>query len=93
MSGDRIFACACCGAEIAPEVPKYFVELECLRLIREREEKVPRRGSKEYHDAMERLLPEIQQAYFGNQEMYDHGHLWCPECGRRLDRQREVGGS
>ena len=84
MAADDVFTCSSCGAEITPEVPDYFIELESFRLMNEREEKMPRRGSKDYHDMMKRLLPEIREAYFRNREMYDHGHLWCPACGNRL---------
>ena len=56
MSADRIPTCACCGAEIAPEVPRFFIELESFRLMNEHDAKVPRRGSKEYHEAMEKSL-------------------------------------
>jgi hypothetical protein len=77
-------SCACCGAEIPVEVPEYYIEIQSFRLMSERIEKVPRRGSKEYHDEMEKLLPEIRQGYFQNPEMYNQGHLWCPVCGSRL---------
>jgi hypothetical protein len=69
---------------VRSEVPEYFIEIECHRLIRERENEVPRRGSKRYHEAMERLRPEASEAYFQNHALYDGGHLWCPECGARL---------
>ena len=54
MSAGHTFTCAHCGAEVLPEVPEYFIELECFRIIQAREEKIPRRGSKEYHETMER---------------------------------------
>ncbi len=84
MSRGTLKNCACCGAQITPQVPEYFVELECFRLLNERKGSVPRRGSKEYHDAMEEFLPEIQESYYRNREMYDNGHLWCPVCGSKL---------
>ncbi len=84
MSPEQKLVCALCGAEISPEVPEYFIELECFRIMSERGEQVPRRGSKDYHDAMEKLLPNIREAYYKNPQMYDHGHVWCPVCGGRL---------
>jgi hypothetical protein len=84
MSADRTLTCAYCGAEISPEVPEYFIELESFRLISESEGKTPRRGSREYREAMEKLTPDIREAYYKNIELYDHGHLWCPVCGGRL---------
>lgn len=84
MSGDTAKVCQSCGAQITQEAPEYFIELECYRLINERRGTVPRRGSREYHDAMEKLVPEIRESYFNNRQMYDHGHLWCPVCGSRL---------
>ncbi|UCD58795.1 MAG: hypothetical protein JSV16_06730 [Candidatus Hydrogenedentota bacterium] len=91
MSADHVFTCACCGSEIGAEVPEYYIELECFRLMSEREERLPRRGSREYHEAMDRLLPEIRQAYFEDREMFEQGHLWCPVCGSRLSRRTEIG--
>jgi DNA-directed RNA polymerase subunit RPC12/RpoP len=84
VSPERTYTCAHCGAEVSPEVPEYFIELECFRIIDEREGETPRRGSSEYQEAMEKLSPEIKAAYFKNPEMYDNGHLWCPMCGGRL---------
>ena len=84
MSVNRNFTCSLCGAAISPEVPEYFIELECFRIISERGGDVPRRGSMDYHEAMEQLSPEIKEAYYRNREMFDHGHLWCPVCGGRL---------
>lgn len=85
--------CECCGTEISPQAPEFYVELECFRLISERGEYVPRRGSSEYHEAMERLRPKIGESYFRNQQMYDHGHLWCPVCGCKMTPQQGVGGA
>lgn len=93
MPAGHTIICASCGAEIAPDVPEYFIELECFRLIRQRGEEVPRRGSRKYHEAIESLTPEIREAYFKNREMYDGRHLWCPKCGYRLrgpDRVEEI---
>ena len=91
MPAEKPPVCAACAAEITTDVPEYFIELECFRLLDEREEKVPRRGSKEYHEVIERLLPEIRESYFRNRRMYDEGHLWCPSCGFRLAGTREIG--
>jgi len=87
---DDLMKCACCGVKISPEVPDYYIELECFRMISE-QGPAPRRGSREYHDAMERLVPEIRAAYFQNRDMYDRGHLWCPNCGSRLSFEQEIG--
>jgi DNA-directed RNA polymerase subunit RPC12/RpoP len=84
MVADQTPKCASCSAQISAEVPEYYVELESFRLMSERIEKLPRRGSKEYHEAMERLMPQIHRGYFQNPEMYDTGHRWCPVCGSRL---------
>lgn len=84
MSPDHKLACAFCGVEISPEVPEYFIELECFRLISESGGETPRRGSKDYHESIEKLSPQVREAYFQNREMYDDGHLWCPACGSRL---------
>ena len=81
---NRNFICSLCGAEVSSEVPEFFIELECFRIISECEGEIPRRGSKEYHESMERLSPGIKEAYYANREMFDHGHLWCPVCGGRL---------
>lgn len=86
MDTDRVISCASCGSEISPKVPEYFIEIESFRLMNERGEQIPRRGSHEYHEMMERLAPEIHEAYFHNQELYDGNHLWCPSCGCRLVR-------
>ena len=91
MPTEKPSACAICGAETTADVPEYFIELECFRLMEERTGKVPRRGSKDYHEAIERLLPEIRESYFRNRRMYDGGHLWCPLCGCRLTETREIG--
>ena len=88
MPGERVSACSCCGARIETQVPEYYIELECFRLLNQQGREIPRRGSREYHEAMDRLLPEIQEAYFRNREMYDNGHLWCPTCGSRLTHER-----
>jgi len=84
MPAELPIVCAACGTEVAPDVPEYYVELECFRIISEREDKTPRRGSKEYHEAFEKLAPEVREAYFKNREMYDEGYRWCPVCGTRL---------
>ena len=85
MPDNRNFICSLCGAEISPDVPEFFIELECFRIIREREGDIPRRGSKDYHEAMKQLSPKIKEEYYKNREMFDHGHLWCPVCGARLN--------
>jgi hypothetical protein len=84
VTGDSVIKCVCCGVSVAPEVPEYFIELECFRLMTELSGQIPRRGSPEYHDVMEKLRPEISASYFRNMELYDRGHLWCPMCGSRL---------
>ncbi|RJP17792.1 MAG: hypothetical protein C4520_15595 [Candidatus Abyssobacteria bacterium SURF_5] len=81
--------CGCCGALVAPEVPQYFFEIECFRLLAERNREIPRRGSREYHEAMEELRPEITTSYYHNAELYRNGHLWCPVCGSRLTPSKE----
>ena len=90
MSGGVVSICGCRGELVPADVPEYCVELECYRLLREREQKVPCRGSREYHEVMERLSAEIHRNYFQNPSMYDHGHLWCPMCGCRLGHQEEA---
>ncbi len=92
MSLGREITCGSCGAEVSREIPEYFVELECFRLMADRQEKMPRRGSNEYHKAMDTLLPEIREAYFNNSEMYDKGHLWCSSCGCRLGPNSPING-
>jgi ribosomal protein L32 len=82
MSGG--LKCACCGVFVTPEVPEYFVEIESFRLMAERNQSVPRRGSREYHDAIDKLRAEVSASYFLNCELYEHGHRWCPRCGSRL---------
>ena len=84
MTVEDAIACQSCGVEIPSDVPEYYIELERYRIIKARGEKPPRRGSKEYHEATEGLMPEIKARYFKNKEMYDGGHLWCPGCGTRL---------
>ncbi len=91
MRADNIMVCNSCGVEMKPDVPEYFVELECFRIINGRGKEMPRRGSREYHEASEKLLPEIRAAYFKNRKMYDDGHLWCPACGARLRGSGEIG--
>jgi len=83
--------CPSCGAEITSDVPEYYVELECFRMISERGQDTPRRGSKEYHEAIEKLLPQVRKKYFENIELYDQGHRWCPKCGMRLNEDRGFG--
>ena len=89
MSSEHDIVCGACGTQITPEAPEYYVELECFRLISEREDRVPRRGSKEYHEAAEKFSPEVKVEYFKNRKMYSGGHLWCPECGFRLNETGE----
>ena len=84
MASDVNPTCSFCGAKIVPQVPEYYMELECFRLMSTRLETVPRRGSREYHEVMQALAPEVHEAYFQNREMYDRGHLWCSVCGGRL---------
>ena len=91
MSSEPVIVCPSCGAEVSREAPEYYVELECFRIIAEQGQDVPRRGSEEYHEAIERLLPKIREEYFKNREMYDGGHLWCPACGARLQGDGKVG--
>lgn len=91
MTAERTIICLSCSAEITSEVPEYYIELECFRMISERGEEVPRRGSKDYHEAFERLLPEIKKKYFENSEMYEEGHRWCPKCGIRLGKEKGFG--
>lgn len=88
---DHKIVCAACGAEVAADVPAYYIELECFRMISERGEDVPRRGSKAYHEAIENLLPDIKKKYFESTEMYDEGHRWCPTCGARLGENGRFG--
>ncbi len=76
--------CACCGALVSPEVPEYYIEIESFRLLSERGVSMARRGSREYHDAMEKVRSEVVASYFHNLELYDRGHLWCPTCGSKL---------
>ncbi len=85
MSSRRSRTCPVCGAEIAGEVPGYYIEIESYRRISEFGEKIPRRGSKEYHEAMDKLRSEIEDAYYKDGEMYDNDHLWCSVCGSRMD--------
>jgi len=92
MSLEREIMCGSCGARVSRAVPEYFVELECFRFMADRQETIPRRGSNEYHEAMEKLLPEIREAYFNNPEMYDKGHLWCSVCGCRLSSNSPING-
>ena len=92
MSLEREITCGSCGAKVSREVPEYFVELECFRLMADRQEEIPRRGSNEYHKAMEKLMPEIREAYFNNPGMYDKGHLWCSACGCRLSPNSPING-
>jgi hypothetical protein len=87
MEGEAV-RCACCGEAVRPEVPEYFIEIESFRLMAERNLQMPRRGSKEYHSALEKLRPEVQALYFCNQGLYNRGHLWCPKCGSRLASPR-----
>jgi hypothetical protein len=87
MGGEAV-RCVCCGELVQPEVPEYFIEIESFRLMAERNLRMPRRGSKEYHSALEKLRSEVQALYFGNRELYDQGHLWCPRCGSRLPPPR-----
>ena len=91
MSAENDLICRSCGAEVAPDVPEYYIEIECFRLIKERGEKTPRRGSNEYQESIERFMPEIRVKYFKNKEMYDGGHLWCPACGTRLGENGGFG--
>ena len=84
MPESETVRCGCCSASVTPQVPEYYAEIESFRLMAERNESVPRRGSAKYHDAMERLRPEAQASYFQNHELYDRGHLWCPMCGNKL---------
>ena len=91
MCSEHVITCASCGAEISCDVPEYFIELECFRIISEREEEIPRRGSKQYHEAMDKLSSDVREAYFQNREMYDQGHLWCPVCGGRLGKPQSFG--
>ena len=91
MSAGHTLVCPACGSDITPDVPEYFIELECFRLIQRRGAKAPRRGSAEYHEAIEKLSPEIRETYFKNREMYDEGHLWCPKCGCRLKGSEGIG--
>lgn len=91
MTAEPTIVCASCGAEVTSQVPEYYIELECFRKIREHGKSVPRRGSKEYHEAIEKLLPEIRKKYFESSEMYDEGHRWCPKCGIRLSEEKGFG--
>jgi hypothetical protein len=91
MTAEPTIVCASCGAEVTSEVPEYYIELECFRMIRERGEDVPRRGSDAYHEAIENLSPEIKKKYFENSEMYNEGHRWCPKCGIRLGENKGFG--
>jgi predicted RNA-binding Zn-ribbon protein involved in translation (DUF1610 family) len=91
MTAEPTIVCASCGAEISSEVPEYYVELECFRIIRERGKDVPRRGSKKYHEVFNELLPQIKKRYLENSEMYDEGHRWCPKCGIRLCKDKGFG--
>jgi len=90
MPSGKMTVCDCCGAQISPDVPAYFIELECYRLLSERGQPVPRRGSTEYHTAMETLSADIRHSYFQNPRMYNRGHLWCPVCGDKLNCQEET---
>ena len=85
----REVKCACCGASVTPDVPEYFVEIESFRLMSERGQDIPRRGSQKYHHAMEHLRAEVRASYFENIELYNRGHLWCPHCGSRIPSEDE----
>ena len=41
MAAERTIACSACGTEVAPEVPEYYIELECFRIISERGKDAP----------------------------------------------------
>jgi hypothetical protein len=84
MPAENTTNCRACGIEVSSKVPEYYVELECFRKINKSEEQPPRRGSDEYHAAIEKLAPEVREEYFNNLQMYDDGHLWCPACGIKL---------
>lgn len=88
---ENAIVCRSCGMEVTRDVPEYYIELECFRIIKARGEEAPRRGSKEYHEAIEQIMPKIKAKYFKNKEMYDGGHLWCPACGTRLGENGGFG--